>query len=238
MRYGGAIRIDHVLGLNRLYVIPHELPPEKGAYIRMPFARMLAAAAEESRRWRCITIGEDLGTVPEGLRETLSAWGVWSYLVMLFERNPDGSFRRPVDYPEQAVATFSTHDLPTFAGWMTGHDLAAKRAIGVDPGETEDERQRARAALRAAIAAATSSTEAGFPDAVAFLAATPSRLVSIAIEDVLEVIDQFNVPGTVTQHPNWRRRWPVMLEDLSGDQRLRRIAATLARAGRSSPPGS
>ena len=84
---------------------------------------MLAVVAEESRRWNCITIGEDLGTVPENFRATLSAWGVWSYLVVMFERNWDGSFRRPDEYPERAIATFNTHDLPTFAGWMSGHDL-------------------------------------------------------------------------------------------------------------------
>src|SRR4029079_1213545 len=111
----------------------------------------LAVVAEESERCRCIVVGEDLGTVPENFRETLSAWGVWSYLVMLFERHGDGSFRRPADYPERALATFNTHDLPTFAGWMSGHDLRAKRAIGIDAGESDEERERSRLAVQAAI---------------------------------------------------------------------------------------
>jgi 4-alpha-glucanotransferase len=230
MRCAGAVRIDHVLGLMRLFVIPHGHSPEHGAYLRLPFASMLAAAAEESRRWNCILIGEDLGTVPEGFRETLSAWGVWSYLVMLFERNGDGSFKRPEHYPEKAIATFNTHDLATFAGWIGGHDLALKRSIGLDPGESDQERDDARAAL----AAALSRPQPRFEDAVAYLAATPTRLVSVAIEDVLELTEQVNVPGTVDQHPNWRRRWPIALEDLPDDQRLRRIAATLLRAGRAS----
>jgi 4-alpha-glucanotransferase len=238
MRHAGAIRIDHVLGLMRLFIIPHGLSAGQGAYLRLPFADMLAVVAQESRRWNCITIGEDLGTVPEGFRTTLSAWGVWSYLVVMFERNSDGSFRRPDEYPERAIATFNTHDLATFSGWMTSHDLRTKHAMNVDPGETEDDRHNSRVTLCAALAAATGNQHIGFDDVAAFLAATPTRLVSIAIEDVLGIEDQVNVPGTVTEHPNWRRRWPVPLEELSSDQRLRRIAATLSRAGRGSPIAS
>jgi 4-alpha-glucanotransferase len=238
MRHAGAIRIDHVLGLMRLYVVPHRLGSAKGAYLRLPFADMLAVVAEESRRWNCITIGEDLGTVPEGFRDRLAAWGVWSYLVVMFERNGDGSFRRPEEYPERAIATFNTHDLATFTGWMTSHDLRIKHAINVDPGETEDDRRNSRVTLYSALAEATGSQRIGFEDVAAFLGATPTRLVSIAIEDVLGMEDQVNVPGTVTEHPNWRQRWPVLLEELSSDQRLRDIAATLARAGRGLPPES
>ena len=151
MRYAGAVRLDHVLGLMRLFVIPRGMPAHQGAYLRLPFTDLLAVVAEESRFWNCIVIGEDLGTVPENFRATLGAWGVWSYLVMLFERNWGGSFKPPTDYPDRAIATFNTHDLPTFAGWMGGHDLQTKRAIGVDPGESDDERQGSRAALNAAL---------------------------------------------------------------------------------------
>jgi 4-alpha-glucanotransferase len=238
MRYAGAMRIDHVLGLMRLFVIPHGLPASQGAYLRLPFAEMLAVVAEESRRWNCITIGEDLGTVPENFRATLSVRGVWSYLVVLFERNWDGSFRRPEEYPERAIATLNTHDLPTFAGWMSGHDLKIKRAIGVDPGETDDERHHSRVTFCAALAAATGRHKITFEEVAAFLAATPSKLVSVAVEDVLGLEDQMNVPGTVGEHPNWRRRWPVSLEELASDQRLTRIAAIFSRAGRGSTPAS
>jgi len=236
MRYAGAVRIDHVLGLMRLFVIPHGLQASQGAYLRLPFAEMLAVVAEESRRWNCIVIGEDLGTVPENFRATLSAWGVWSYLVVLFERNGDGSFRRPEEYPERAIATLNTHDLPTFAGWMDSHDLRMKRAIDVDPGETEEERHHSRVAFCAALAAATGHHHITFEAVAAFLAATPTRLVSVAVEDVLGLDDQVNVPGTVGEHPNWRRRWPLLLEELASDQRLTRIAATFSRAGRGSTP--
>lgn len=230
MRYAGAVRIDHVLGLMRLFVVPHGRPAAQGVYLRMPFAGMLSVVAEESRRRNCIVIGEDLGTVPENFRKMIAAWGLWSYLVMMFERHwhGDGSFKRPEQYPTNAVATFNTHDLATFSGWIRGHDLALKRSIGFDPGESDEERRRSRAALSSALGRG----EPRFEDVVAYLAAAAARLVSIGVEDVLEMADQVNVPGTVEQHPNWRRRWPVLLEQLGDDQRLRRIAATLSRAGR------
>ena len=227
MRYAGAIRIDHVLGLMRLFVIPYGSKPNDGAYIRFPFEAMLNVIAEESRRWHCIVIGEDLGTVPEGFRDIMYQWGLWSYLVMLFEREWDGSFKRPQHYRENALATFGTHDLPTFSGWISGHDLVAKRAIGVDPGESEEDRARSRAVLRRAI-----GEQGMFSQVVEFLAATPTRLVAIGLEDVLELRDQVNIPGTVLQHPNWRRRLPVDVEALRDDQRLREVAAVFQRSGR------
>jgi 4-alpha-glucanotransferase len=238
MRYAGAVRLDHVLGLMRLYVIPHGLPAGQGAYLRLPFAGMLGVVAEESRRHRCIVIGEDLGTVPENFRASLSAWGVWRYLVVMFERHGDGSFRRPDEYPEHAIATFNTHDLATFAGWMSSHDLKMKHGISVDPGETENDRHNSRVTLCNALTAATGRQQITFAEVASFLAATPTRLVSVAIEDALGVHDQINVPGTVTEHPNWRRRWPILLEALSSDQRMLRIADTFSRAGRSAKPMS
>ena len=229
MRYAGAIRIDHVLGLMRLFVIPRGLTAADGVYLRCPFAAMLKVVAEESRKFRCVVIGEDLGTVPEGFRSTLHAWGLWSYLVMLFERNSDGSHRPSPEYPELAIATLNTHDLPTFTGWMSGHDLNHKRSIGVDPGESDDERHRSREALKAVI-----GDDGSLEGVVRFLAQTPTRLVAVSIEDILEVRDQTNMPGTVTQYPNWRQRWPVTLEALGREPRLKRIAAVLAEAGRAS----
>jgi 4-alpha-glucanotransferase len=115
---------------------------------------------------------------------------------------------------------------------MTDHDLALKRGIGVDPGESDLDRHLSRVTLCETLTALTGNHQLGFDDVAAFLATTPTRLVSIAIEDVLGVKDQPNVPGTVNEHPNWRRRWPHPLEALRSDQRLRRIAETLSRAGR------
>ena len=233
MRHAGAIRLDHILGLNRMFVIPHGMKPRQGTYLCFPLHEMLGVVAQESRRHRCIVVGEDLGTVPEGFRQTLAERGIWTYLVMLFEREHDGTFRSPERYPVNALATFATHDMATFAGWTSGHDLGVKRAIGIDPGETEEDRARSRAALHDALARyRVSGDDDDFIATVRLLAATRSRLVAIAAEDIWGLLDQINVPGTVHEHPNWRRRLPVSIEQMRADERLHRIAAACAQAGR------
>ena len=233
MRYAGAIRLDHVLGLNRLYLIPNGA--RGGGYVRFPLEAMLAVVAQESVAHRCVIIGEDLGTVPKNLRETLADWGVWAYRVMLFERAEDGSFRPPPHYAESALVTFSTHDLATFAGWSTGRDLREKRALGIDPGETDVDRSAANAALRTALGRrrGRERTRLGFLPVACYLAATPSRILLISIEDALGVQDQPNVPGTIDAHPNWRRRLPIVLENLHRHPRMRALARVLRGAGRS-----
>lgn len=233
MRYAGAIRLDHALWLKRIFMIPRGHSGAAGAYVRFPLEALLRVVAEESNRHGCIVVGEDLGTVPAGFRETLAQWGLWSYRVMLFEREHDGAFRRPQAYPAEAVATFNTHDLPSFRGWLTGHDLRAKADIGVDPGETGASRSRAQQLLRALLSEHVAEYSADDIAAVAaVLAATPSRLVTIALDDVLGVLDQVNVPGTTDQHPNWRRKLPVALEDLEAHDGLRRVSRAFAQVGR------
>jgi len=234
MQYAGAIRLDHVLGLNRIYMIPRGMDAANGAYVRYPFEQLLTAVAEESNRCRCIVIGEDLGTVPDGFRETLARWGLWTFRVMLFERQHDGSFRQPEAYPPEAVATFNTHDLPSFRGWLQDYDLRMKRAIGLDPGESDEARAAARQALIAILAARVPDFAPDeFSAVAAFLASTPSRLVTVSLEDVLGVTDQVNIPGTTTQHPNWARKLPVLLEELGQHQSWRTVAQAFAQSGRS-----
>ena len=116
MRYAGAIRLDHVLGLKRLYLVPHGFAANNGVYVQMPFEALLAATAQESVAHRCVVIGEDLGTVPEGFREQMADWGIWSYQVMMFERDDHGAFRGIDHYTANALVTFNTHDLSTYAG--------------------------------------------------------------------------------------------------------------------------
>jgi 4-alpha-glucanotransferase len=234
MRHAGAIRLDHVLGLNRLYLIPFGCRPQDGAYVRYPLEALLAVTALESARHRCLVIGEDLGTVPAELRGILADWGIWSYLVMLFERREGGAFRPPAEYGRQALATFSTHDIPTFAGWRTGHDLRVKRELGIDPGETDEERARAHWLFGEALARSGTCEDRGWEivDALRFLARAPSRLMAVGIEDVLGLPDQVNIPGTMHEHPNWRRRLPVALEELERHPGLQQIATMLAAEGR------
>jgi 4-alpha-glucanotransferase len=231
MRYAGAIRLDHVLGLQRLYLIPEGMRADQGAYVRFPFEALLAVASQESIANTCIVIGEDLGTVPENFRATVAGYGLWSYQVMLFERARDGGFIAPDLYRENSLVTFATHDLPTFAGWNSGHDLMVKQDLSMDPGETADERAEARAALGRALAARGLPT-LDYLSIARFLADTPSKLLVVTIEDALDLTEQVNLPGTINEHPNWRRRLPVSLEDLRYQSRLVSIADIMASAGR------
>jgi 4-alpha-glucanotransferase len=238
MRYAGAIRLDHVLGLKRLYFIPAGLPPDQGAYVRMPFEQLLEVTAEESAANRCIVVGEDLGTVPEGFREQVAQFGLWSYQVMLFERDWHGAFRPPEHYAERALVSFATHDLPTFAGWRTQHDLHMREAVNLPSGETGEERAQAIAALHEALRR-QGFAELSFPSVAGYLASSSTRMLAIALEDVLEVPDQPNVPGTTDEHPNWRRKLPLELERIGDDPRLgeiARIAAERGRAARAEAP--
>jgi len=215
MRYAGAIRLDHVLGLKRLYLVPHGFSPRDGAYVQMPFAALLATTALESAAHACVVIGEDLGTVPEGFRDTMASWGIWSYLVMMFERDGRGAFRAADDYLANALVTFNTHDLSTYAGWRSFSDLKMKRSLGIDPGESDDARWHALTMLDDVLRSHSVARHDIYAIA-AFLAKTKSRLLAISLEDLLGVVDQPNIPGTVNEHPNWRQRLPVALGDIAG----------------------
>jgi len=177
-----------------------------------------------------VVIGEDLGTVPEGFRDRRARRGLWSYQVMLFEREAGGGFRHPSHYRADALTTFNTHDLPTFAGWMSGHDLRTKRTLNIDPGESDEMRAHARHKLADAMRI-TGGGE-GFAGAAAFLAQTPARLVMVALEDILGLEDQMNIPGTIDEHPNRRRRLPVSVEALAQHGGLKDVATVFAQAGR------
>jgi 4-alpha-glucanotransferase len=214
MRYAGAIRLDHVLGLKRLYLVPHGFAAKEGVYVQMPFEALLAVTAQESVAHRCVVIGEDLGTVPEGFREQMADWGIWSYLVMMFERDDHGAFRGMDHYLSNALVTFNTHDLSTYAGWRTFSDLKLKRSLGIDPGESDDARWHALGML-SELLRLHAIHQHDLYAVVSFLARTKSRLLAISLEDLLGVIDQPNIPGTVNEHPNWRQRLPVAIEEIA-----------------------
>ena len=195
--------------------------------------RLLGVAALESQAQRCVIVGEDLGTVPDGFREKLQQWGVWSYQVMLFEREHGGGFKSPERFSANALVTFNTHDLSSFEGWRQGHDLRVKRSLAIDPGESEDDRHRAIAALDRALADSGIHAR-DFAAVVAFLSRTPSRILSVAIDDVLCVVDQINVPGTIDQHPNWRRRLPVSIDEFRARYGAAGMSDALASRSQSS----
>ena len=147
---------------------------------------------------------------------------------MLFERAADGGFIAPDLYRENALVTFATHDLPTFTGWLTRHDLDVKRGLGIDPGESNDDRTTALDALQRAMTW-QGLPSLDYPSITRFLAETPSRLLVVTTEDVLGLVEQVNVPGTIHEHPNWRRRLPVSLESLN--TQLASIADAIGNRG-------
>ncbi|MEY9399912.1 4-alpha-glucanotransferase [Bradyrhizobium japonicum] len=214
MRHAGAIRLDHVLGLKRLYLVPRGFKPDDGAYVQMPFEALLGAVVRESAAHKCIVIGEDLGTVPEGFRETMQDFGIWSYLVMMFERDDAGRFRNADHYRPNALVTLNTHDLCTYAGWRSFSDLKMKRSLGLDPGENDQARWDALGRLDE-ILRQNGINANDLYSVLAFLSRTPSRLLAVSLEDLLGVIDQPNIPGTIDEHPNWRQRLPVALDKIA-----------------------
>jgi 4-alpha-glucanotransferase len=230
MRHAGAIRIDHVLGLKRLYLVPRGFKPDNGAYVQMPFEALLGAIARESTAHKCIVIGEDLGTVPEGFRETMQDFGIWSYLVMMFERDDAGHFRNIDFYRPNALVTLNTHDLCTYAGWRSFSDLRVKLSLGLDPGENDQARWDALGALDE-ILRQNGITANDLYSVLAFLSRTPSRLLAVSLEDLLGVLDQPNIPGTIDEHPNWRQRLPVALDKIAAKVDLTALrAATRERS--------
>jgi len=235
MRHAGAIRLDHVLGLKRLYLVPRGFKPDNGAYVQMPFEALLGAVARESAAHKCIVIGEDLGTVPEGFRETMQDFGIWSYLVMMFERDDAGHFRNADYYRPNALVTLNTHDLSTYAGWRSFSDLRMKLSLGLDPGEDEQARWNALGALDD-ILRQNGITANDLYSVLGFLSRTPSRLLAVSMEDLLGVIDQPNIPGTIDEHPNWRQRLPVALDKIAAKVDLTALRA--ATRERSLPGGS
>jgi 4-alpha-glucanotransferase len=217
MRHAGGLRIDHIMGLMRLWVLPEGVEPDEGAYLAYPLDDLLRLLALESSRHRAIVIGEDLGTVPEGFRDRLADAGIAGMRVLWFER--DGKrFTAPRSWPEKTIAMTSTHDLPTVAGWWSGADVMLRRRCNLapDPAAEQAERTKDRAALwrafrnaKAAAGPQPKPAEASriADAAVQFIADTPSELALLPMEDALALENQANLPGTVDEYPNWRARY-------------------------------
>lgn len=221
LKNAGGVRIDHVMGLVRLWLVPDGANATEGVYLAYPIDDLLALLRLESRRHEAIVIGEDLGTVPYGLRERLAREGVAGLKVLQFERTHD-RFNSPDWYPATAVAMTATHDTATIDGWWRGADIAARAALAqLPPGRTgeqcEDERAteremawRAFVEARVADGPRPEADEAGMAvqAAARFVAQTPAALAILPLEDALGLRDQPNLPGTTTEYPNWRRRYP------------------------------
>jgi 4-alpha-glucanotransferase len=209
---GGGLRIDHVMGLSRLFWVPAGGDPADGAYVRFPGRDLLDLVALESARAEAVVVGEDLGTVEPGFREELAATGILSTRVVWFEREP------PESWPEAALAMVTTHDLPTLAGMCSGTDAPVEMRGNLEHlvGPVAD-----RSVEDVAVAVHQ------------HLARSPAALAVATMEDVLGVAERPNVPGTTdADRPNWSVALPVPIDDLDGHAGARRTLDALA-AGRS-----
>ena len=212
LRHAGGLRIDHVLGLFRLWWVPRGQTPDRGAYVRYPTDELLEIVAIESERAGAVVIGEDLGTVPPGVRSALRRRRVLSTRLLLFEGVP------PSRYPRQAFAAVTTHDLPTIAGIVSGSDLADQGAAGLEPAPDSLDGLRSRLEKAAGMTANPAGARPLADALHARLAAAPSALVAATLEDALGVEERVNLPGTVaSQRPNWSLALPLPLEELVDD---------------------
>jgi len=253
-RHGGALRLDHVMRLLRLYWIPDGFSPQDGVYVAENWRDLFGILARESHNLRVRIIGEDLGTITEEMRRTLDDYGLLGYRVLYFERDGGGEFRPPEEYPAQAVATVTTHDLATLAGFWMAADIEARRAANLIADEDYErqmsERRRDRQLLLdrlhksrllppefpATAELVPDFTEELHRAAIGFLALTPCEWFVVNQEDLTGELRQQNLPGSTAEYPNWRRKMKFSLEDLRNLPEARRCAETLAfwvrRSGR------
>jgi glycogen operon protein len=243
MRHAGALRIDHVMGLARQFWVPDGADGADGAYVGFPLEDLLGELALESARARCLIIGEDLGTVPHGLRETLAEAEVLSYRVLPFERE-GAAFAPPAAYPRLAWACVATHDLPPLAGWWDGLDIDERLQLGLTSPAAADAARAERLADRTALIAALADCgladagldpTAGLTPALAaaihaYVARTPSLLALAQVEDLAGETVAVNLPGTDRERPNWRRRLATPIEALFETEPARLILAAMRAA--------
>ncbi len=222
MRHAGGLRIDHVMGLFRLYWIPQGFSPSEGAYVRYPADDLLGIVALESHRAGAWVAGEDLGTVEPEVRRRLFDERILTYRVALFEKD------HPTNYPEQALAALTTHDLPTTAGLWSGADVQARRERGLSDEEQGWETIRAHLAAMSQLARDSSDADA-IRALYEMLGRAPSAILVAALADALAVRQRTNMPGTINEWPNWCDTLPIMLDNIDSAQLPRQIAAALSR---------
>ncbi|MBL8217354.1 MAG: 4-alpha-glucanotransferase [Bryobacterales bacterium] len=257
-RHGGALRIDHVMRLFRLYWIPDGMEAKNGAYVRDHYQDLLRILALESHRNRFFIVGEDLGTVADHIRHELERHRILSYKVFYFEKRPDGQFRTPAEYDRQALVSSTTHDLPTLAGFWTNRDIEARRAAGLLPDDASYQRQLSERRVDkqrmldmlhqqgllpnwyARSAEAIPELTGELHNAViGFLVRTPSMVLVLNQEDLTKESEQQNLPASTYQYPNWRRKMKYTVEELHAHPACRDFTAMfrhwLTQTGRALP---
>jgi 4-alpha-glucanotransferase len=245
---GGALRIDHIMRFFRLFWIPKGKSPSDGAYVEDFPADLVRILALESQRRETLIIGEDLGTVSSGVRETLQGFGIFSYKVFYFEKDERGDFRGPGSYPELALATVSTHDLPTLAGFWKADDIYLRQGLGMFPSEKEfqmalEKRREDKGKILQRLFASgflkakNPPVPEAFPEltggiqsaVIGFLMSSPAKLVVISQEDLLQDARQQNLPGTIAEYPNWSVKMAYSLEELREHEHVRECARIFRR---------
>ena len=240
LAHAGGLRIDHIMGLQRLWVFPEGSSSRDGAYLNYPFTELLRLICLESWRKQALIIGEDLGTVPEGLHKALAQRQILGMRVLQFEQR-DERFIPPEAWPDDALATTTTHDLPTMHGWLTGRDIEWRQAAGHESIEQslidQHQRERDKTALLQALHLSDqlpdgeSSVQRQIDACMGYIASTPAPLVLLPLEDALGELEQPNLPGPGDEHPNWRRRWTVPVQEMlltpTTSERLKRLRETL-----------
>ncbi len=238
LRHAGGVRIDHAMGLNRLWVVPQGETSARGVYLSMPERDLLRLVRLESQRHRAIVLGEDLGTVPEGFTDRLGDAGIDGMRVMWFERD-EQRFHAPRTWSRPASAMTSTHDLPTASGWWRGRDIDWNERLGRPTDGAREERARDRALLWEAMRESGAATGEAPNDwdgyrvvdaAVGHVARAGCELVMLPLEDALALEEAPNVPGTTDEHPNWRRRLPGDSATLLDEPHVKERLLVLDRA--------
>jgi 4-alpha-glucanotransferase len=235
LEHSGALRIDHVMGLFRQFWIPQDRTGVDGAYVRFPADELLAILAVESVRAGAIIIGEDLGTVPEGLPQRLARWNILSTRVLYFEQDRNGAFRASRRYSRRALISANTHDAPPLSGFWAGHDLLLRRSLGVLDEAAFQDAVRARLHSRDALIAVLvaerilpQGARPGNPELTTavyrFLAHAPSPLLAVSFDDLAGEVDPINLPGiSWLRYPSWTRRSRLTVEDVAASPDATRI---------------
>jgi 4-alpha-glucanotransferase len=225
-RHAGGLRIDHVMGLFRLFWVPSGLTPDKGVYMAYPSEEMLAVLAVESHRAKAFVVGEDLGTVEPGVRRHLTRHRVLGCAVMLFEKN------RPARYRSRTLASVTTHDLPTIAGLWSGDDVRVQRELGLRPPGEDYQRMRRRLCRLTGLSH-DSPVRTIIPRVHRELAQGSCLLRVATIDDALGVSERPNMPGTTAGYPNWSLALPVPLDRIRNHPLVGAVANTMAQGHRS-----
>lgn len=235
MRHASILRIDHVLGMNRSYWLPDN--GAAGGYIKQPFESILAVIAIEAERANCAVIGEDLGLVPYGFRDTMRARGLYSYSVLQYDKDDAGDFKPHAQLNPQTLACFSTHDTPTLKGFYQKTDIAWWQKLGwVEPQKLNGVWQQRDKEIETILTTAKqpkSTNYGSFRDGINnILASSPATMVALSSDDIFEIAEAPNLPGTIHEHPNWRRRHPEHVESFASNTKLKNIGALMKTAKR------